>query len=268
MARTQTAHRGDNERRGGRAPVRAGNCHRGGTQGTNRADASGRACHAGGSPNRHGAVQVLWRGLRRWRRRRRPPGLVSDRQRGARPADPRMKTNPNGPMTGKPLPAVTKKIRKLLLAREEVAQTIERLIAILDEIDGEAELEPTGDEDEPTLGWPTGVTRVTGSTMDGEAEPSLGWTGIINQASRNRLGDGEDYEQDDADHEDSDPGEESDEGELEPDAEPNGDEMDGNLAGTTTTEEEAAYSPSLQYITRLRKRRGQSVPARHGPLAP
>jgi len=128
-------------------------------------------------------------------------------------------TNFKGPMTGTPLPGVTKKIRKLLLARQEVAEMIERLIAILAEIDSEAELEPTGDEDEPTLGWPTGVTRVTGSTMDGEAEPSLGWTGIINQASRNRLGDGEDYEQDDADHEDSDPGEESDEGELEPDLE-------------------------------------------------
>jgi hypothetical protein len=46
---------------------------------------------------------------------------------------------------------------------------------------------------------------MVGSTMDGEAEPSLGWTGNVNQASRSRLGDGEDYEKDDADHEDSDP---------------------------------------------------------------
>jgi len=184
-----------------------------------------------------------------------------------------MNSNFKAPMTGTPLPGVTKKIRKLLLAREEVAQTIERLIAILDEIDGEAELEPTGD-DEPTLGWPAGGMRMVGSTMDGEAEPSLGWTGNVNQASRNRLGEGEDYEQDDADHEDSDPGEESDEGELEPDAEPNGDEMDGNLAGTTS-DVEAAMPPSPHYITRLRKRRGQ--PSYHrtehgfhnvGPLIP
>jgi hypothetical protein len=128
-----------------------------------------------------------------------------------------------GPMTGAPLPGVSKKIRKLLLARQEVADTIERLIAILDEIDGEAELEPTGDEDEPTLGWPAGVARVTGSTMDGEAEPSLGWTDTVNQASHNRQGDSTtfslDGEKDDADDEDSDPGEESDEGELDPDLE-------------------------------------------------
>src|SRR5665213_4582335 len=158
--------------------------------------------------------------------------------------------------------------RALATLRKAARDEIERLIDFLDRAAGDPDLEPTGDEDEPTLGWPAGGPRVAGSTMDGEAEPSLGWTGIINQASRNRLGEGEDYEKDDADDEDSDPGEESDEGELEPDAEPNGDEMDGNLAGTTTTEEEAAYSPSLQYITRLRKRRGQSVPARHGPLAP
>jgi hypothetical protein len=112
-------------------------------------------------------------------------------------------TNFKAPMTGTPLPGVSKKIRKLLLARQEVAEPIERLIAILDEIDGEAELEPTGDEEEPTLGWTAGTPRILGSTMDGEAEPSLGWTGNVNQASRNRLGDGEDYEQDDSDREPS-----------------------------------------------------------------
>jgi hypothetical protein len=169
-------------------------------------------------------------------------------------------TNFKGPMTGTPLPGVTKKIRKLLLARQEVAEMIERLIAILDEIDSEAELEPSGDEEEPTLGWTASSPRILGSTMDGEAEPSLGWTDIVNQASHNRQCDGTtfslDGEKDDADDEDSDPGEESDEGELEPDAEPNGDEMDGNLAGTTS-EVEAAMPPSRHYITRLRKRRGQ-----------
>jgi hypothetical protein len=180
-----------------------------------------------------------------------------------------MNANPDGPMTGKPLPGVTKKVQRLLRTRQKAEQMIERLIAILDEMDGEAALEPNGDADEPTLG---------GGIGDGECEPSLGWTEVINQASRHRLGDsttfGVDGEKDDADDEDSDPGEESDEGELEPDAELNGDEMDGNLAGTTS-EVEAAYSPSLQYVTRLRKRRGQ--PSYHrtehgfhnvGPLIP
>src|SRR5665213_3542347 len=137
---------------------------------------------------------------------------------------------------------------------------IERRIAILDEIDGGAELEPSGDEEEPTLGWTASSPRILGSTMDWEAEPSLGWTETVNQASRNRLGGNTtfslDGEKDDADDEDSDPGEESDEGELEPDAEPNGDEMDGNLAGTTS-DVEAAMPPSPHYIPRLRKRRGQ-----------
>ena len=89
--------------------------------------------------------------------------------------------------------------------------------------------------------------------MDGEAEPSLGWTTNVDQAGGSRLGDGEDCEKDDADDEDSDPGEDAG------DFEPNGDERDGNLAGTNSTEEEAACAASLLYVTRLRKRRGESI---------
>ena len=92
------------------------------------------------------------------------------------------------PMTGRPLPGVSRKIRKLLLARQEVAETIERLIAILDQIDGEADLEPAGDEEEdgtegePSLGWTTteasyGVKPLAWSVDaeldDADAEPSL-----------------------------------------------------------------------------------------------
>jgi hypothetical protein len=88
--------------------------------------------------------------------------------------------------------------------------------------------------------------RMVGSTMDGEAEPSLGWTDIVNQASRNRLGDGEDYEKDDADHEDSDPGEESDEGELESDLE--------------ACEDASDAKGDPVYAAKLRDRRPPSLP--------
>ena len=46
------------------------------------------------------------------------------------------------------------------------------------------------------------------------SKPSLGWTGTVNQASRNRLGDGEDFEKDDSDREESDEGEDA--GDFEP----------------------------------------------------
>jgi len=58
-----------------------------------------------------------------------------------------MNTNPNGPMTGKPLAGITRKVQRLLKTRQKAEQMIEKLIAILDEIDGEAELEPSGDEE-------------------------------------------------------------------------------------------------------------------------
>jgi hypothetical protein len=93
--------------------------------------------------------------------------------------------------------------RALATLRKAARDEIERLIDFLDRAAGDPDLEPAGDENEPTLGWPAGGPRVAGSTMDGEAEPSLGWTGIVNQASRNRLGDGEDYEKDDSDREPS-----------------------------------------------------------------
>jgi hypothetical protein len=110
---------------------------------------------------------------------------------------------------GTPLPA--NPIKALRILRYEAAKEIERLITFLDALGGDPDLEDGGDA-EPTLGWPASG-RAFG-TEDGELEPSLGWTGIINQSSRNRLGYGEDYEQDDADKEEGDEGEEA--GDLEP----------------------------------------------------
>jgi hypothetical protein len=54
------------------------------------------------------------------------------------------------------------------------------------------------------LGWPA-IGRIfgLGSNEDGELEPSLGWTGNVNQASRNCLGDGKDFEKDDSEREPS-----------------------------------------------------------------
>ena len=73
---------------------------------------------------------------------------------------------------GTPLP--DNPIRALRILRHEAAREIERLIAFLDALGGDPDLEPTGDEDEPTLGWPAGLGRGNGSMMDGEAEPTLG----------------------------------------------------------------------------------------------
>jgi hypothetical protein len=125
--------------------------------------------------------------------------------------------------------------RGLATLRKAARDEIERLIDFLDRAAGDPDLEPAGDEHEPTL----------------------------------------DCEKDDADDEDSDPGEESDEGEDGGDTEPNGDEMDGNLAGSTSEVEGQVYPPPLEYAVRLRKRRGQ--PSGHrtehgfhsvGPLIP
>ena len=101
---------------------------------------------------------------------------------------------------GTPLPE--NPIRALRILRKEAAREIERLIDFLDALGGDPDLEDGADA-EPTLGWPIGNGRLLGGDMDGEAEPSLGWTGTINQASRNRLGDGVDFEKDDSDREPS-----------------------------------------------------------------
>jgi hypothetical protein len=69
--------------------------------------------------------------------------------------------------------------------RSRMKHVIELLIAALDEIGGDPDLEDERDaEEEPT-------------------EPSLGWTSTFNQASKHRMGDHscDDLEQDDADKE-------------------------------------------------------------------
>lgn len=108
---------------------------------------------------------------------------------------------------GTPLPE--NPIRALRILRYEAAREIERLIDFLDRLGGDPDLEDGADA-EPTLGWPASG-KAFGSE-DGELEPSLGWTGTINQASRNRLGAIDPYlldcEKDDADKEDN--------GDLEP----------------------------------------------------
>lgn len=65
------------------------------------------------------------------------------------------------------------------LRREAVEAHIEALIALLDDLDGNLDLEPDND-DEPILGWPEGVVARTGTGLDDrepdgdEDEPELG----------------------------------------------------------------------------------------------
>lgn len=127
--------------------------------------------------------------------------------------------------------------------RKEAAAEVIRLLAFLDRLDGDPDLEP--EEDEATL---------AGSEDDGEVEMSLGWTDAVNQDSPNRLGgiDGnEDYEQDDCDDEPSLAGAGGSQNmtrsevDLEQDT---GDDEDGG-------DEEAAVAPSPAYTKRLRARR-------------
>ena len=87
------------------------------------------------------------------------------------------------------------------LLRRSIAAEIDRLIALLDTIDGDCDLEDNGDL-EPSLG---------GSTMQGEvdlehdpfsdAEPDLGWSNDLNQANVHRCsgveGDRSDFEPED-----------------------------------------------------------------------
>ncbi len=115
--------------------------------------------------------------------------------------------------------------RALATLRKAARDEIEKLIDFLDKVAGDPDLEPVGDDED-----------------DQSDEASLGWTAIVNQSSRNRLGAGEDYEKDDADKEDSDPAEESDFGELEPDLEADEDASDG--------------SRNPDYYRRLKERRG------------
>ena len=169
---------------------------------------------------------------------------------------------------GTPLPE--NPIRALRVLRYEAAREIERLIDFLDALGGDPDLEDGADA-EPTLGWPPGRPICVGSVEDGELEPSLGWTGNINQASRNRLGDGEDFEKDDSEREPSLGGlnrvnqegwasglgneleDEHDGTEPDHDNEPNGDEGD------------VSASPTPEYKKRLFVRRGQWREPRPAP---
>ncbi len=87
--------------------------------------------------------------------------------------------------------------------RSTAAAEVERLLDLLDRLDGDPDLEPDGD-DEPTLAL-TGVAMLNPfdpvNGMDGEIEPTLGWTSTINQTARHRLGAADDAEHDDAVHE-------------------------------------------------------------------
>jgi hypothetical protein len=76
--------------------------------------------------------------------------------------------------------------------RARLEQTIEALVALLDEIDGDADLEP-GVDDEPSLGWTYGFDGSPAPVRDdcdddreldladdedgGDREPWLGWRG-------------------------------------------------------------------------------------------
>jgi len=83
----------------------------------------------------------------------------------------------------------------LPVERRAVEDEIERLIGLLDGMDGDENLETTGD-DEPSLGWPNAGQRPTlGMSDDREVdnsdyedgadnEPELGWTEEIDQQRR------------------------------------------------------------------------------------
>ena len=103
---------------------------------------------------------------------------------------------------GTPLPE--NPIEAIRILRREAAKEIERLIAFLDALGGDFDLEPS-------LGYTPYTDDAATVDIEGDdvdAEPSLGWTGAINQTSSNRIGGIQDAERDDCDKEDG--------GDLEP----------------------------------------------------
>lgn len=97
--------------------------------------------------------------------------------------------------------------------RLKLATTIENLIALLDEIEGDPDLEETGDL-EPSIGWPEGgPSRLAkGMRHDDDCEADLGGTVDYDVHGQMQY----ELEADDSDRE------------------PNGDERDCDLAGATT----------------------------------
>lgn len=83
-------------------------------------------------------------------------------------------------------------------SRRAVEDEIERLIGLLDGIDGDPDMEPwlgdgddrelDGSDDEPSHGWSDDIdqTRLvpTGSSQSDECEPDIGWTEEIDQERR------------------------------------------------------------------------------------
>lgn len=138
--------------------------------------------------------------------------------------------------------------------RLEAADEIDRLMSILDRLDGDPDLEDTHD-DEPSIG--PGIFRedaevplsLHGNADDleldmADAEPSLGWTGAANQTSRQRLGELDDAEHDRADFEDT--GDREDGGDAEADP-----------AEVGIADEDGLHTPPApEYKARLNARRG------------
>ena len=96
---------------------------------------------------------------------------------------------------GTPLPEDP--IEAIRILQREAAKEIERLIAFLDALGGDPDLEPS-------LGYSPYAHTAAMIDLEGDEvdeEPSLGWTGTINQTSSNRIGSMTDAERDDADKE-------------------------------------------------------------------
>lgn len=83
----------------------------------------------------------------------------------------------------------------LMNLRARAESEIERLIELLDAIDGDTDFEPCGD-DEPALGWGDNRSqlRLHTETHDGEVEPSLGWGDGRNQTRLTTAADDGDVE--------------------------------------------------------------------------
>ena len=84
---------------------------------------------------------------------------------------PEIPVGPAAPVSNPPIP------------RAALEHAIEALVALLDALDPDPDLEPNGDE-EPSLGWPNPDRRAGAASQhslcpevrDGDNEPSLGWS--------------------------------------------------------------------------------------------